>query len=541
MSLSSRAAYLFVAIFLILSMTGYANAESPVNTVLPKPFPVKIGVLSDSQITTQNGVFDYGLRKTAADKIVNVAIRPAALEYLAEDMLAGLLKELEKEKVDVILYLGDGANSGCKDELNAVFKVLSDFTARTRIPAYFLIGNHDYLGMGNQSNMVIRKHLCQKFDCQFNGDNKTCEADANKDNPAETKREVLTRIDDFNKSSATYDNKFKYEGMLDSKKVCHNSDNDFSHYEDYYVGRLTYKPDASLLEVIMTDTSDYRDNGKKSKFARWKNEFLHANGAELNGAEGAISFNGDESQLLMIKKNSNPDVVYRVFASHYPIWELQGRNQYADGLLPDGKVALEDNATNKLAEVLSTGSNYWLSGHTHAHKPEVKSYDLKGSKTLYELNVGSTTDYSPHALIFEKACNDKTCDKIDNDKVSYRVVPYAKKDGTCKKILKFARQHGGNYADICGSSNVGTKFGMDKEYRNDECSKQANDKKQPWSPCEVKSVRENIDKLISDYVASKVDSGRSADELRSEVVACLTTTAGYNELSWWDSFWTLFE
>ena len=119
-------------------------------------FPMKIGLLADSQITSKNGFSDFSFRSKLADNIVDVSIRPPALErYLAEEMLNIALKKLtqdangEKEGVDVILYLGDGANSGGTDEIETLFTALKKHRDETGTPIFMLIGNHDYLGAGN--------------------------------------------------------------------------------------------------------------------------------------------------------------------------------------------------------------------------------------------------------------------------------------------------------------------------------------------------------------------------------------------------------
>jgi hypothetical protein len=88
-------------------------------------FPLKIGLLADSQITSQNGFSDFNYRSKAADELADVAIRPPALEcVLAEGMLKVALRRLTEDSggdrggVDVILYLGaPSASTGTGREL----------------------------------------------------------------------------------------------------------------------------------------------------------------------------------------------------------------------------------------------------------------------------------------------------------------------------------------------------------------------------------------------------------------------------------------
>ena len=109
-------------------------------------FPIKIGLLADTQLTSHNGFYNYSQRSKFADRMVDVAIRPPALEcYLAEEMLNIALKKLtqdnegEKNGVDVIIYLGDGVNSGGTDEVELFFSVLEKHRDATGIPIFVIL------------------------------------------------------------------------------------------------------------------------------------------------------------------------------------------------------------------------------------------------------------------------------------------------------------------------------------------------------------------------------------------------------------------
>jgi 3',5'-cyclic AMP phosphodiesterase CpdA len=120
--------------------------------------PIKIGLLANSQLTSDEGeIMETGYRSKFMDKTVKVAIRPPALERcLAKEMLDVALEKLSEEKVDLILYLGDGANSGGTDEIEWLFNSLEKHRNKSGIPTYMVIGNHDYLGVGNTKNKVDR-------------------------------------------------------------------------------------------------------------------------------------------------------------------------------------------------------------------------------------------------------------------------------------------------------------------------------------------------------------------------------------------------
>jgi hypothetical protein len=142
-----------------LGLPALAHAAAPRPTADPD-FPI-IGVAADSQITTTQGGYLAGLRDKAADRWVETAIRPLALELLAAPVLDYFLCRLTN--VDVILYLGDAANSGCEDELRQLFEVLE--RRRTNnclgwVPVFYVIGNHDYLGLGTTPDPSTRQTVC---------------------------------------------------------------------------------------------------------------------------------------------------------------------------------------------------------------------------------------------------------------------------------------------------------------------------------------------------------------------------------------------
>jgi hypothetical protein len=110
--------------------------------------PIRIGLLADSQITSADSTPDCLYRSRSMDKRIGCAIRPPALEHLAPEMLQIALSQFPSN-TDVILYLGDGANSGGENELDALFTVLGDHRTKSQIPIFMVIGNHDYLGAGS--------------------------------------------------------------------------------------------------------------------------------------------------------------------------------------------------------------------------------------------------------------------------------------------------------------------------------------------------------------------------------------------------------
>lgn len=323
------------------SMTGKHYKNIP-----EKPFPIKIGALADSQITSRKGSFNYGMRRKAADTISNVAIRPAAIEYLAPEMLRYFLAELEKERVDVIIYLGDGANSGCKDELDTVFLELEQSRKRSGIPSYYLIGNHDYLGTGNQVRFDIRENLCDRG---FEG------------NPPESKKEVIARINTHNVESSRIDESLSYTSEMvavssgDGNVRC----NDKSQFNNYYVGKLTSKDiGKAKLEILLVDTSDYRD-------VMFKATIDNKSGCEILGGwgmKGSLSYKKNDlapSQIEKLLSMSDLSADYRLVASHYQPDDFNAI--YPFNFSPS-------RVKDELGNLLSDGANYWLAINAAANE-----------------------------------------------------------------------------------------------------------------------------------------------------------------------------
>jgi 3',5'-cyclic AMP phosphodiesterase CpdA len=111
-----------------------------------RALPIRIGLLADSQITSPDSTPDCPYRSRSLDRLSERAIRPPALEHLAAEMLRIALRQFPPD-LDVILYLGDGANSGGENEIEALFAALEDHRRKSQIPIFMVIGNHDYLGL----------------------------------------------------------------------------------------------------------------------------------------------------------------------------------------------------------------------------------------------------------------------------------------------------------------------------------------------------------------------------------------------------------
>src|SRR4030042_6107493 len=156
----NKLSFLFLLIFALILVAGCAGRQAHL--------PIKIGLLADSQITSPNSTPECVYRNKNTDKRLEVTIRSPALEHLTAEVLKIALDKLSEEdeegnKVDVILYLGDGANSGGEDEIERLFEVLIEHRDKTKIPMFMVMGNHDYLGAGNTPNEAERLLLLNRL------------------------------------------------------------------------------------------------------------------------------------------------------------------------------------------------------------------------------------------------------------------------------------------------------------------------------------------------------------------------------------------
>ncbi len=390
-------------------------------------FPIKVGLLADTQLTSHNGFSNYNYRSKRADRMVDVAIRPPALEcLLTEEMLNIALKKLtqdaqgEKDGVDVIIYLGDGVNSGGTDEIETFFSVLEKHRAATGIPIFVIIGNHEYLGCGNIVTPGTRYALLNR--------------DGRPSNPALSKYQVLKKISEFNHASNNLPTNKKFEYIDNYEAV--EQDKELDHNTGLYLsGLLSYSEEGKAsVEVFLLDSSDYKDAPDWSSLADWG----------FYGVIGSLSFKDDSRVLSQtsyfkhVAGSSSPD--FRFLASHYPKDHLDRITLAKPGDVPFDvtNVAWEitegafsfptfsETLNQNLEDLLSPKKrNYWLSGHTHVPTTPQPSTIVVGGllrdKYYRGINTGSTTDYRAHVVIVESYERQKN-NRIDGF-VGYREIP----------------------------------------------------------------------------------------------------------------------
>ncbi len=526
----NKLSLLSLSIFSLFLMSGCAGRQTQL--------PIKIGLLADTQITSPNSTPDSIYRNKSSDKTVEVAIRPPALEYLAPQVLKIALDKLSKEddkgkKVDVILYLGDGANSGGEDELESLFNALSEHRNETKIPTFMVIGNHDYLGAGNVSNEGERMLLVNRIAADENPPSRY-------NRPLST-YQVLQKISRFNAdanflSPAT---NFKYADNRDSL------DANLNHRTGLYLaGHLLYSASGKdNVEIFLADTSDYQNMPIKPEAMK----------LGFYGWEGSIS-SKDKSgknkpaQIDSYFKNnwaiSSPD--FRFIASHYHPDNLD-RKRFVAGMPEDIFFELENTvhgvfetadsllfgqrySNQYLDRWVSKGANnYWLSGHTHRQSmisPRQGKVNVGGipgflaGTTFRSVNIGSTTDYRAHVVILEGYVKGKDI-KIDK-KVGYRQIPVFDYNARLLEDIfaglnEFGAQKRGdpNFSELKNMDNLEfgvSVVGLNKQYQQDY-----------WTPRHTEASV----KYLNEFIARFCD--KHPEFTRSDVVSCLAFIASANE------------
>lgn len=425
-----KLSFLFLLVFSLILIAGCAGRQANL--------PIKIGLLADSQITSPNSTPGCVYRNKSTDKKLEESIRPPALEHLGAEALKIALDKLSEEddegkKVDVILYLGDGANSGGEDEIERLFEVLMEHRDKTKIPMFMVIGNHDYLGAGNTPNEAERLLLLNRLTVD--------EKPPFRYNRPLSKYEVLQKISDFNRDPNYLSPKTMFE-YIDNRD---SLDESLDHRTGLYLaGHLVYSANGEdNVEIFLADTSDYQNMPIKPEVLK----------LAAYGWEGSISSKdkSDEKSPSQIecyfeKQWALPSPDFRFIASHYHPDNLD-RKRFVNEVPEDVVFELE-NFVHGVFEAFDSlfgqrysnrylnrwlsgsGNNYWLSGHTHRQRmssPHQGKVHVGGileiliDASFHSVNIGSTTDYRAHIVIVEEYVRGKNT-KVDKN-IGYREIP----------------------------------------------------------------------------------------------------------------------
>ncbi|MCI5223177.1 MAG: hypothetical protein D3924_11000, partial [Candidatus Electrothrix sp. AR4] len=328
---------------------------------------LKIAAIADTQLTTDKLKKEYFFRSRPADLLLNVAIRTTAQEFLALENLKYFLEDIKVLNPDIIVYLGDGMSSGCTDEVEDFFAQLEKSRTSLGKPIFFVIGNHDYLAAGNQSKIEDRLKACG----QGNG--------------IYTKADLIAKVDRFNSVSFANFNKdnifinFKDNIGTDAavrpwetkiEQACNREDPENQHNDSdfrcFYAGIIEYQKNGVKGQIILTDSSDYRDIQIQPE--------IELTG--FYGVRGSMSWE-DGGQLNWINENLSECNDVRIIASHYNIDSLGYSPEYTFD--HSGDLLLQEEE-----------KNLWLSAHTHQENPHHARYRFKehlffNGKTVHEI------------------------------------------------------------------------------------------------------------------------------------------------------------
>lgn len=452
-----------------------------------------VGMIADTQYTTPNLKKGYGFRSKLADNFANVSIRPPAVEALALENMRYMLTDLAMQDPDVVLYLGDGANSGCADEIDDFFAALREVRSRTGKPIFFAIGNHDYLATGNQSEPQIREAVCG-------------------DKPYVSKMQLVNIVSDFNRESFE---DFNRDAMLtsysdsyidlgtDGWKECLGRDGGGSAHRSgcFHATRVTFNTrEGEHGDLLLLDTSDYRDLVQKPGTG---------GPIELYGVRGGISFDDDRYPRSQTRwyldqiREDKKGVDVRILASHYPSADLNWGPAFPSGRAGD--------------LMLESGQNLWLSAHTHTDHPETAYFpigsfsgaNLKEPRYYNEVNVGSTTDYPPHTTLVQSEYG--KIRKTDILLAGYRNPESCATVDAAIATFKTPRPAFGKHTGPVA-------LGMTRDYRD-------------WYQdyAETEHARDNVLAFLRDYAGDDTQRRRVA-------VQCILLAASRNEKGGWSPF-----
>lgn len=511
--------------------------------------PLRIGLLADSQITSPEGTPEGLYRTVSLDKRIECAIRPPALEHLAPEMLAIALRQFPNE-TDVILYLGDGANSGGQDEIDRFFAVLNDYRDATGVPIFAVVGNHDYLGAGNTPNPIERFLILNRLRPEEEPPL------AGPYNRPLSKYEVVKRISEFNWQSSALPAAAALTYTDNGAALDPNRDHSTGLY---LAGHLAYeRPGDPTVELFLADTSDYADTVFKPEVRIW-DPFVPA--WDIYGVQGSISFANRDgpgrapvAQMRYLQEQALPEVpAFRFIASHFHPDNLdRKRNDIPESWRFElvnflhgawetvcGVCFGHRYANRELQTWLSDGRDYWLSAHTHRAtmmRPAQGTVHVGGlgglltGATFRSVNIGSTTDYRAHIGLIEatgEADPDTSARTRDiDDRVRFREIPLfdaeRPSDRRCLNLLVEAvADYGRAHEQIAhpvayrdawqfGSSLLG----LNKDYQDDA-----------WTVEDTEATRTRLDRFITAFGADHSEFAR-ADVVRALAFVASAYEAG---------------
>ncbi|HHH35263.1 MAG TPA: hypothetical protein ENK48_00355 [Gammaproteobacteria bacterium] len=483
---------------------------------------LKFGLLAETRLATEQNLATL----TQPEGLAIPATRhPPALNRLAPDMLAHALRRLiDEEKVDIILYLGNGAENGCSDELRAVFDILEEYrdgrhTRRGKpIPIFYVIGNHDYLGGGYTPAMPARNRLC--FDSPV-------AVDTDLNTPVDKLR-LIQRVHDFNQANfdglnGTILNDWRYTDSYDARRL-HRACvvNDKARYQHikagcYLAAKLVYK-DGS--EILLADSSDYHDDVDFSSAASfkkawygltgWISDRAPGDGVDCDRLDEAIV---SQARWFQCHQSKEPPPV-RIIAAHYPPRALSSIAR---------KVINNQDTLCGLAPLFLPRpryGNFWFSADTmRPQQLDRARFDLGlclGAKAseimrIEVLNIGSTVDYDrsldrgkveklalsgnlDNFIQYEPGAFVASLARVESLKGSRIVTRHLSPDiRRCETVLAALRRQpdelSPDYVPVRDSLDYRDLFGMDMGFLEKD-----------WSRYDYVYAQRNLDRLIDHFI-----------------------------------------
>lgn len=451
-----------------------------------EPDRVHIGFVADTQFNTENA-HKTMYRRGMIDRIstFEMAIRPPALDYTSHYLLRSIVAQMVRvDKVEMIVFLGDGANNGCTDELIGprpplptayrpgqdsphsqtlgILTVLRELRQEHKVPIYFVIGNHDILGAGNMAfKQAARRKLC-------NLKNES-------NNDAMTKFEVMQHVHEFNAENMASEfsaGRWEYADSWDQERLvadCGGPRRQHKRRGCFLAATVVDR--VRKIELLLVDSTDFRD--------------VHFLRTVFAGARGAISWRTECSQVAWFERWTRATAIEgprgRLILSHYPI------GSFAPFL---------GTKAGHIGRLLRSGSRLWVSAHTHVAKAAdtlpLRRFPNRAAHDLRELNIGSATDWPSYGTSATFALTADGGARLVAERPRYGALP-----DTCQDTLADLDKQiaPGRYRSLPRHDRGLGLFGLDiavdwtftrKEYRG-----------RKWTADHDKTVRRNIDTYLT--------------------------------------------
>jgi len=357
----------------------------------------EIIIISDNQ---EHEIFGTAqqINSKLADKIVDVASRPVQQELFSKQLFR---KVIQKENKPII-HLGDFLDISCRLEFENFISIMKE----SPVPWALTIGNHDGFFVGNYSDGKYFTNwagLCdggRYYQNQHHRQRSECLYGSNKNNMA---------INIFNKATVIK----KYIEALSEKQVPELKG--YIEKDDHQDLKMTKEKNVNWRSENPSDFF-YKLYGEISEcYPQW----------DIGSCKFYNSFLLQEIRLPSSNDNSPEVHVIILDTTHYSkpfslntsIWKAKQAGTYGEIQTSQKKKVEEwlvENANKKIITILAghhpfddmskktremfrvfinipSAAGLYFSGHTH--KGGWYKHDLDQNNILYELNVGSMSDW----------------------------------------------------------------------------------------------------------------------------------------------------